>query len=211
MTAPSQLRTSLVCDALDSLGLRSQCLPGNLAPLTAGLHAVGTALPLETVVVDAVPDVPYRGLLRALDAVPRGAVVVTSAQGRPDVALWGELLSTICVARGAVGAVCAGPIRDVREIRALGFPVFATGAVPYDINGRLEVVGHTNAITVGGVEIAPGDLIVADDDGVAVVPAAVIDDVVARVAAKAEGESEFLNAIRAGMLPSQAFEQFRVL
>jgi regulator of RNase E activity RraA len=205
------LRSTLVCDALDALGLRSQCLAGRPAPLIAGMHAVGPALPLATVVVDAVPDVPYRGLLQALDMVPRGAVVVIGDQGRDDVALWGELLSTICVARGAAGAVCDGAIRDTSQIRALGFPVFARGAVPYDINGRLEVVGHTSRVTVGTVEIAPGDLIVADDDGVVVVPSAAIDEVVARVAAKAEVESAFLAAIRDGVLPSEAFERFRVL
>jgi 4-hydroxy-4-methyl-2-oxoglutarate aldolase len=200
-----------VCDALDALGLRSQCLAGRPAPLSTGMRAVGRALPLATVVVDAVPDVPYRGLLAALDAMPPGAMIVISAQGRDDVAIWGQLLSTMCVTRGAVGAVCDGAIRDASEIRALGFPVFAKATVPYDINGRLEVVGHTSSLHIGTVEVAPGDLIVADDDGVVVVPIAVMDEVLARVAAKAQLEGAFLEAIRDGVLPSEAFERFRVL
>jgi 4-hydroxy-4-methyl-2-oxoglutarate aldolase len=210
-SAIPQLRSALVCDALDALGLRSQCLAGQPAPLVAGMHASGPAFPLTTVVVDAVPEVPYRGLLEALDRVPTGAVVVIGNQGRADVALWGELLSTICLARGAVGAVCDGSIRDASQIGALGFPVFATGRVPYDINGRLEVVGHATPVSVGEVEIAPGDLIVADDDGVLVVPGAAIDEVVARVALKSQRESAFLAAVRDGVLPSEAFARFGVL
>jgi 4-hydroxy-4-methyl-2-oxoglutarate aldolase len=205
------LRSALVCDALDALGLRSQCLAGRPVPLTTGMRAVGTALPLATAVVDTVPDVPYRGLLAALDAIPRGAVIVIGAQGRDDVAIWGELLSTMSIARGAVGAVCDGAIRDASEIRALGFPVFARGTVAYDINGRLEVVDHSSPIHVGGVEVAPGDLIVADDDGVVVVPIAAMDEVLARVATKSQAEGAFLAAIREGVLPSEAFERFRVL
>jgi 4-hydroxy-4-methyl-2-oxoglutarate aldolase len=205
-----RLRSALVCDALDALGLRSQCLVG-LTPLVAGMHASGPAFPLATVVVDAVPDVPYRGLLEGLDFVPPGAVVAISAHGRADVALWGELLSTICIARGGVGAVCAGPIRDASQIGALGFPVFATGRAPYDINCRLEVVGHGTPVSIGEVEIAPGDLLVADDDGVLVVPTAVIDEVVARVALKSQRESAFLAAVREGVLPSEAFARFGVL
>ncbi len=211
MAVTPQLRSAIVCDALDALGLRSQALGGLPAPLVPGTCAAGPALPLEVVIVEAVPEVPYRGLLAALDAVPRGAVVVTSAHGRQDVALWGELLSTICLARGAAGVVCDGPVRDVAQIRELGLPVFASGAVPYDINGRLEVLGHTRPITAGGLAIAPGDLVVADDDGVVVVPVALIDEVLARVAAKAQGESGFLDAIRAGAPASEAFERFRVL
>ena len=207
----TELRSALVCDALDSLGLRSQCLEAGLGPLTPGLRAVGPALPLETIVVASAPSVPYRGLLEALDAVPRGAVVVMSAHGRRDVALWGELLSTICLARGAAGAVCAGAVRDTDQVRALGFPVFANGAVPYDINGRLEVVGHTSAIAIGALEIAPGDLVVADGDGVVIVPVAVADEVVARVAAKAQAESGFRSAIERGALPSEAYERFGTL
>ena len=81
-SAAAQLRASLVSDALDALGLRTQCLSAAIAPITPGTRLVGTAFPLESNPVDVAPDIPYQGLLRALDAVPPDAVVVASSLGR---------------------------------------------------------------------------------------------------------------------------------
>jgi 4-hydroxy-4-methyl-2-oxoglutarate aldolase len=207
----TKLRGALVSDALDSLGLRAQSLRAGIVPLTPGTAVAGPAFPLEVTVVDAPPEVPYRGLLRALDAVPRDAVVVASAMGREDVAIWGELLSSICIARAAAGVVCDGNIRDVGELRGLGFPIFARGTIPTDINGRLEVTGPAESITAAGVLVTTGDLVVADDDGVVVVPAAVAEETVARALNKASGESEFRDAIEAGLSATEAFAKFGVL
>jgi 4-hydroxy-4-methyl-2-oxoglutarate aldolase len=131
--------------------------------------------------------------------------------GREDVAIWGELLSSICVARGAAGAICYANIRDVGRLRNLRFPVFARGTIPTDINGRLEVTGPAKSITVAGVLVTAGDLVVADDDGVVVVPAAVADDVITRALEKASGESDFREAVEAGLSASDAFAKFGVL
>ncbi len=206
-----RLRTALVSDALDALGLRNRCLPAGIAPLRPGTLAVGQAYPLAAVIVESAPEIPYRGLLAALDATPRDSIVVVSAMGRDDVAIWGELLTTICVARGAAGAVCDGNIRDVARLRTLDFAVFARETIPTDIDGRLEVTGAADSIAVGGVLVAAGDLVVADDDGVVVVPAAAATEVVARAAEKASSESGFREAVEAGMSASDAFTTFGVL
>lgn len=207
------LRAALVSDALDAIGLRRRCLAG-LAPLAAsgpGSALVGNAFTVQALPTDAVPEVPYVGLLRALDAVGAGDLVVTAAGGALRVALWGELLSQACLARGATGAVCDGPARDSVQIRALGFPVFCRGTLPLDINGRAEVVAHGTDVVVDGVGIAPGDLIVGDADGVVVVPLAVRDEVVARAIEKGSAESGFRDAVAGGLAPSVAFARHRVL
>lgn len=206
-----QLRAALVSDALDALGLRAQCLPAGIVPLEPGTVVVGPAFPLEAAVVEAAPDVPYQGLLQALDLVPRDGIVVVSSMGREDVAIWGELLSSISTARGAAGAICDGNIRDIGRVRALGFPVFARGTMPTDINGRLEVTGPARSIVAGGVPVSAGDLVVADDDGVVVVPAAVAGEVIARALEKASGESAFREAVEGGLSARDAFAEFGVL
>lgn len=205
-----QLRAALVSDALDALGPRDRAVLG-LAPLAGGATMVGRAFPVQTVVVDRPPDEPYVGLLAALDALPRDGVWVISAQGRPDVALWGELLTTAAQAAGGAGVVCDGPVRDVRSILAAGFPCFCRGTTPYDINGRLEVVAHDVPMTVGGVEIRPGELLVGDEDGLVAVPAAFEQAAVAAALAKARTENRFRDAVRAGEKPSAAFARHRVL
>ncbi len=208
---PETLRAAMVSDALDALGYRAQCLPGLFAPIVPGRSLAGPAFALTTVPSAKPADPPYQGLLEALDEVPAQAVVVIDAAGRDDVALWGELLTTICLQRGASGAVCSGRVRDVARIRALGFSVFARGTTPQDIDGRLEVVSHAEPIVIGDVTVCPGDLIVGDDDGIVAVPRDAIEAVLALVAEKTAGEQGFLEAIRSGTQPSEAFAVHHVL
>jgi regulator of RNase E activity RraA len=203
-------RTSLLSDVLDRAGRRRQCLGPDILPLSgAGLE--GRAFPLLLVRTSGPADPPYRGLLRALDQVPAGAVVVVPGGRAQDAALFGELMATACLARGATGAVCEGYVRDLPEVRALGFSLFGCGTVPYDLDGRLEVVGHGEPVEVDGVLIEPGALIVADEDGVVVVPCEVEEAVFVAAREKAAKESEFRAAVAAGMLPSEAYERFGVL
>jgi regulator of RNase E activity RraA len=203
-------RTSLLSDALDRAGRRRQCLAPDVVTLS-GSRLSGRAFPFLIERVDGPAEMPYRGLLRALDAVPSGSVVVIPGGRAADAALFGELMATACLARGAVGAVCEGFVRDLAEVRALGFPLFACGTVPYDMDGRLEVVGHGRAVEVDGVTIEPGALIVADEDGVVVVPPDVEADVLAAVADKAARETGFRAAVAAGLSPSEAYDRFGVL
>ena len=93
----------------------------------------------------------------------------------------------------------------------MGFKIFGTGSIPVDINGRYEVREHNVSGMIDGVEINPGDLIVGDVDGVTVVPAKLIDEVVAAVREKNSGESLFRKAVREGMPPSEAFAKYGVL
>jgi 4-hydroxy-4-methyl-2-oxoglutarate aldolase len=204
------LRTSLLADALDRAGRRRQCLAPDVVALS-GTRLEGRAFPFLLERVDGPAAAPYRGLLRALDAVPTGAVVVVPGGRATDAALFGELMATACLARGAVGAVCEGYVRDLAEVRALGFPLFGCGSVPYDLDGRLEVVGHGSAVEIDGVTVEPGALIVGDADGVVVVPPAVETEVLDAAADKAARESGFRAAVREGMAPSEAYDRFGVL
>jgi 4-hydroxy-4-methyl-2-oxoglutarate aldolase len=204
------LRTSLLSDALDRAGRRRQCLGPDIVPLS-GTRLEGRAFPFVLERVDRPAETPYRGLLRALDAVPAGAVVVIPGGRADDAALFGELMATSCLARGAAGAVCEGFVRDLPEVRALEFPLFGCGTVPYDVDGRLEVVDHGRTVEIDGVAIEPGTLVVADEDGVVVVPREVEQEVLATAADKASKESGFKAAVADGVPPSEAYERFGVL
>lgn len=215
ITGPTEyapmLTTALVSDALDSLRCGDSCLQPAIASLWPGVNMIGRAFPVTAVRVDDPPDIRYAGLLRALDEIEHGDVYVISTDGAPDVALWGELLSTVAIARGAVGAVCDGYVRDSAKIRALGFPVFSRGTVPLDIHGRFEVVGHGTPVRISGIDIARGDLLVADDDGVVVVPPSMEDAALAIAREKAAAEDGFRRDVARGMLPSRAYDRHRVL
>jgi regulator of RNase E activity RraA len=150
-------------------------------------------------------------LLAALDELPPAAVFVF-ATGRSDAAgVWGELITTACLARGAAGALTDGLIRDVTRVADSGFPVFSRGAIPYDSKGRIDVVGHGAPVVMDGVRIDAGDVIVADADGVCVVPGVLAARVLELAAEKRDGEGDFRAAVRAGMPVSDAFRAYGVL
>lgn len=209
--ARGRLRSALVSDALDALGHRKQTLSAGFRALEAGSAVVGRAFPVQIEPVSAVPEVPYVGLLAALDAIRPDDVYVAAVGQDVDVAIWGELVTTASRHKGAVGAICDGYARDTARIRELGFPVFCRGAVPTDSNGRSEVRAHNVSVTIDGVRIDPGDLVVADDDGVAVVPAHLVVEVIAAAIEKDSHESEFRLAISGGMGATEAFAKFGVL
>lgn len=206
------LRSASVSDSLDAAGSRTHCLPAAISPIVPLANTfVGYAFPVTVERVEEPPAERYVGLLAALDAVEKDEVVVVSVPGALDVALWGELLSTSCQAKGVAGVICDGAVRDAIQIEALGFPCFARGTVPYDINGRVEIVGHGDPIEIEGVTIHQGDLVVGDADGITVVPQDYISDVVAAASTKTAVEAEFLQALADGMPISAAFAKFGVL
>jgi len=204
-------RSSLVADVLDALGHRHQCLPAELAALQPGDKLCGRAYPVQAVEIDYVPEVPYVGLLKALNGITSGEVFVL-ATGRSDAAAgWGELLSTACQAAGAVGALVDAPTRDVDLIAELGFAVFARGRRPNDCHGRLEIASTGQPVQIGEVMVHPGDLVIGDADGVVVVPRAITGQVLEAAFDKGERESEFRSAVAQGMKPSEAYAKFGVL
>lgn len=203
------LRSALVSDILDELGHRHQSLKPGLRPVVPGQALVGYAYPTVVDIVDDAPEVSYVGLLDALEHIGVDEVWVASTSS--DAAIWGELTSTAIRHLGARGTIADGFMRDTRMVREMGFPVFSRGTSPRDANGRIEQRRVSEAILVSGVMVAPGDLIVADDDGVVVVPAALIERAVDEALAKSANESLFRSAVRQGMRPSDAFEKFGVL
>jgi len=150
---------SVISDSLN----RCQSMDARIKPAAPGMRFAGQA---RTVV----PMPGDNSMIHHACSIARpGEVVVVAGGGLDDVALAGEWVVRSSMRRGLGGLVIDGSIRDVREIRAMGFPVFAKGAVPRgphkNFGGRMDVTA-----AVGGAPIEPGDLVVGDEDGVVVVP-----------------------------------------
>jgi regulator of RNase E activity RraA len=175
------------------------------------MRFVGRAFTVQIEPVDDVPEVPYVGLLRALDALGADDVYVIPTGGDLRAATWGELLSTTARARGAVAAVTDGAVRDAAQTIAMGFPTFARTTTPNDIHGRYEVRDYGVRIEIDGVSIRPGDLVAGDIDGVVVVPSQVKVEVLKAALQKARAETFVRDALEAGTLPSKAFAEYGVL
>lgn len=209
--ARAELGSALISDILDGRGLRSQCLQSGLQLLDLSHVIAGWAFPVVVQRVYSVPDTPFRGLLAALDSLQPDDVFITPTQRATDIAVWGELLSTAAIARGAAGAITDGLIRDTRQIEDLDFPVVSGGTIPYDSKGRHEIVAHGVTVRIDGVTIEPGDFVLADRDGVVITPRVIAEEVIAEALEKRAKEREFKAAVAAGMSVTEAFEKFQVL
>src|SRR5882762_9347811 len=113
-----------------------------------------------------------QGMLDAIDAAPPGSVYVMVLEDGLDTAGIGGLMATAMKYRGLAGAVIDASVRDTPQIRKLQFPVFSRGVVPSTTINHYRVTGVNVPVTCAGVRVNPGDIVTADEDGVAVVPKA---------------------------------------
>ncbi|MDO6732550.1 RraA family protein [Marinovum sp. 2_MG-2023] len=212
----SELFTAVIGDALDVMGYRHQFLPPGLGPVQPGTRIVGRAMPvLEAAYPEGtgqgpLADQPFGVMFQALDDLKPGEIYITSGASL-DFALWGGLMSTRAQHLGAAGAILDGYVRDTDEIRALGFPVFARGAYAQDQGVRGKVVDFRTPITIGAVQINTGDLIVADNEGVLIIPRSAEDAAIAAAFEKVATENKVATAIRNGMSSQEAFATFGVM
>jgi regulator of RNase E activity RraA len=120
-----------------------------------------------------------QGMLSAIDAGDPDSVYVMSVEDGADIAGMGGLMGTAMHARNYSGAVIDGGVRDVAYLNKIGFPVYALGIVPSTSVHHYRFAGANHPVVCDGVEVKPGDIIVADADGVVVVPRAVADEILA--------------------------------
>ncbi len=132
----------------------------------------------------------------AMDKPPRGSVLVVSAQGF-IAGYWGEVLTVAAEAAGIIGLVMDGGVRDVGALTARRFPVFTRGV---SVRGTLKASAPSvgQAISLAGTPVAKGDLVVADDDGVVILPAAMAVEMIERGRARAEKEAAMMEALQSG-------------
>ena len=206
------LPVSAVTDVLDRLGHRSQAMEHVIRPIDPVTASVtGRAFTIAATASDELLENPYEHELAAVDATPAGAVVVVATGGCLEVAVWGELLTTRMLARGGVGVISDGGIRDVAAIRRLGVPSFAAAITPRDSFGRALVTGWGGPVGCAGVEVAPGDLVRGDDDGVVVVPAGLASAVLTAAEGKLGLEHVVRDALARGESAAELYDRHGVL
>lgn len=205
----ARLYPAVVSDVLDRMGYRQQAMAPEIRPLFPEARLCGTAMPVLAVPAYSVPEQdPYKLELEAVDHLRSGDVMVVS---HIDGSFWGELLSTAARYRGARGIVVDGYTRDSQAIITMGFPTFVRGIHIADSLGRLEVAAYDVPVVCGGVRVSPGDLLLADLDGVVVVPQEHAEEAIRRAEEKVSGENLVRQHLQEGMPVSEAFRRFGVI
>jgi regulator of RNase E activity RraA len=215
----SDLYSAVIGDILDQMGHTRRFLPAAIQPLRPDMTVCGRAMPVLQA-DDVGGEGPGRGneslnrpfgmMLRALDDLKPDEVYICAAHS-PNYALWGELMSTCAVNRGAVGAVLHGYSRDTRGILNLNFPCFSLGRYAQDQRARGKILDFRCRVEIGGVPIHPGDIVFGDLDGVVIVPKEIEGEVLTRAWEKAHGEKRVFEAIQGGMGAQEAWDTFGIL
>jgi 4-hydroxy-4-methyl-2-oxoglutarate aldolase len=149
-----------------------------------------------------------QGMLDAIDNSPAGSVYVMVLEDGADYAGIGGLMATAMKYRGFAGAVIDASVRDTPQIRKLQFPVFSRGVAPSTTINHYRVTGVNVAVTCGGVRVNPGDIITADEDGVAVVPIARAADVLKKSQELDDTEHRMIPFIEKFRSIKEAVKQF---
>ena len=134
----------------------------------------------------------------AIEAMPAGCVVVVDAMGVTDAGIFGDILCARMVKRGVAGLVTDGVVRDLAGVLGTGLPVWCNGvAAPPSVAG-LTFVGWQQPVGCGGVAVFPNDVVVADDDGAVLIPAAMLDEVIAAAVEQERLEGWIMAQVEAG-------------
>lgn len=205
------LHTAVVCDSLDALGLRNQSPRVPLRPLTTATVLVGRCKTMLWADMFHQDPKPYELELLAVDSCQADDVIIAAAGGSMHSGVWGELLSTAARNCGCVGAIIDGAARDIAVTRRMAFPVFARSTCPYDSRDRQRVVDLDVPVEIAGVRFCPGDLVVADEDGVVVVPKHIEEEAIRRAWDKVHAENTVREEIRAGAMAAEVFKKYGVL
>jgi regulator of RNase E activity RraA len=167
-----RVEVASVSDALEQIAGKKMYMSHRMQPIfTSKFAGFARTVQLKKDEGNRDPEA-LSGMLDAIDQGSNDSVYVMAVEDGADIAGMGGLMGTAMAARGYTGAVIDGGVRDVAYLRKIGFPVFATGIVPSTSVHHYRFAGAQVAVMCDGVQVNPGDIVVADSDGVAVVPRA---------------------------------------
>jgi 4-hydroxy-4-methyl-2-oxoglutarate aldolase len=188
----AHLTTAGLSDALDRLSIVGQV--AGVRPLGPSYSVCGPAFTVRYRAVEALGET----VGDYIDDVPPGSVVVIDNQGRTDCTVWGDILTEAARGRGVVGTVIDGVCRDARWSERVGYPVYALANWMRTGKDRVTVEAVRVCVQVGGVTVESGDLVVGDRDGIVVLPASSLAEIVELAESIETTEGQIREAVWSG-------------
>jgi 4-hydroxy-4-methyl-2-oxoglutarate aldolase len=192
------LSTSTISDALDKSGFAGGCL--GIRPIVAGAKMAGCAYTIRYV-----PNGAVKGTVGDyIEDVLPGDVIVLDNNGRTDCTVWGDILTVTAKMKGIAGTVIDGVCRDVAIILEEKYPIFSRGGFMMTGKDRVMVEATQVIVSIGKVQVKPGDILVGDDSGVVVVPQEVAEKILVAAEAIEEAEGRIIKAVQSGLTLKEA-------
>ncbi len=203
-----KLSSSVISDVLDGMGIRGQSMDTAIRPVHDDMKIVGWAATMLMADQYEYSKDTFTLQFQIIDALKPEEVLMVCSNGSERAALWGELLSTAARHRGASGAIIDGVARDIKLIREMNFPVFAAGINPISSKGRIIAIDHNCPVKIGGVIVHPRDLVVADLDGIVVVPGDKAEEVIERALEIVTRETKTRDELKKGAGLYDVFKKY---
>jgi len=216
-----KLFVPIVSDTLDGYQgeqrMNKYLMSPDIRPIIPEMKLCGIANTIKAVATTKVErplpleELRKEKIAQAIESVTKGEVIVYTTSGCRSAASLGELLCTAISARGGLGAVTDGYIRDASRILWIkpAFPVFTSGYCAADSSGRMEPTELNVPIWCGGTFVRPGDFILGDLDGVVVIPQEIAKEVISKCEEKSESEDQVRDALRRGEPFANVAAKFR--
>lgn len=197
-----KVTTAMVNDVLREDNILYQTLPNNILPLREEMKVAGVAFTLKgSKNLDITDEMEQRAQM--LEAIEPDSICVWDTCGDEESAQWGEIMTMASIKRGCRGAIVDGGIRDTDMVLAQNFPVWCKYRTSNGMMGRFRMIGWQMPIEIGGVHIFPGDILLADIDGVIVIPRKMAYDVLVRAEEIRDNEVEIKEMVNSGMKPTE--------
>ena len=197
------LSTPSVSDALDKLKIKCGC--HGLSPIVLDKKFVGPAFTVKYVPIGLVKT----GAGDYIDEANEGDVIVIDNGGRTYCTAWGDILTTVAVNKKLAGTVIDGVCRDVDNIREMGYPMFTRGHFMVTGKDRIVMESYNKPVEICDIKVNPGDLIMADQSGVLVIPREKADEVLALAEQISEAENKIVASVKNGATLKDARIQFK--
>lgn len=202
--------TPTLSDILDSMGIVGAIPESILKPVIPGKKIAGPAVTLKYVPERLTPTQSYQEKAKAKLAhqeayalTEPGDVIVIDGGGKGDISAMGGLATLMAKKYGLAGNVVDCGVRDVDHIKILSYPVWSRGITPITGKFRFEALEINGPVVCAGISVHPGDLVVADDSGVVIVPQKFIAEVIRRTIEASEKEGQLIEAMEEGSSPER--------
>jgi regulator of RNase E activity RraA len=191
-----KLATSNLADASDKVGIRGAVI--GIRPMYDCPRIVGRAVTIKITASGMLKSKYHLGV-RAIDSASAGDIIVIDNRGDLNNNCWGEILSMGAKMKGVSGVVVDGAARDIDACKEFGFPVYARGTVPITARGRIMEESFNEVIRIGDVQVRRGDVVMADINGVVIIPLEKLDEVLEAAEEIVKKEEAMVEELRKGV------------
>lgn len=190
--------SGVLCDVMDEMGYRNQCIGKELMPLKDDTVIFGPAFTSIATTVYSMPESPLTAQCKVVDQLEEDEIYVLVTRGDYNCAVFGELFATRVNNKKCANVLLDGYARDLKALKEMDFPLFYAGHDPQTSKGRAEINECQIPVIMYGVTINPGDIIFGDIDGVAVIPKDIADEVIEKAFETIKSEDQVRESLRQG-------------